>query len=119
MLGLSAEEAGRALKRDPLKTAVSGVSTDTRSLNPGDLFVALRGERFDGHDYVEAALAAEACGAVVEREAWAERRESLGTAAPGPGVSAAIAQGHIYTVDDTQIGSACARRYRQRGQDEH
>ena len=115
MLGLSAEEAGRALKRDPLKTAVSGVSTDTRSLNPGDLFVALRGERFDGHDYVEAALAAEACGAVVEREAWAERRESLGTAAPGPGVSAAIAQGHIYTVDDTLDAlGALAREVRRK-----
>ncbi len=73
MLALTAEEAGRALQSGPLKTAVSGVSTDTRSLKPGDLFVALRGERFDGHDYVEAALAAGACGAVVERRSWAER----------------------------------------------
>jgi UDP-N-acetylmuramoyl-tripeptide--D-alanyl-D-alanine ligase len=32
--------------------SIVGVSTDSRSLRPGDLFVALRGENFDGHDYV-------------------------------------------------------------------
>lgn len=32
------------------------VSTDSRSIGPGTLFVALRGEKFDGHDYVAAAL---------------------------------------------------------------
>jgi UDP-N-acetylmuramoyl-tripeptide--D-alanyl-D-alanine ligase len=41
-------------------------STDTRSLVPGDVFVALRGERFDGHDYVAAALAAGASAVVVD-----------------------------------------------------
>src|SRR6187401_3789119 len=40
-------------------------SIDTRSLQPGDLFVAIRGDRFDGHDFVAAALAAGAAGAVV------------------------------------------------------
>ncbi len=44
------------------------VSTDTRSLAPGQLFVALKGEAFDGHDYLEAARAAGACAAVVERK---------------------------------------------------
>jgi UDP-N-acetylmuramoyl-tripeptide--D-alanyl-D-alanine ligase len=34
---------------------VSGVSTDSRSVQPGELFVALEGERFDGHDFVAAA----------------------------------------------------------------
>ncbi|HHC71407.1 MAG TPA: UDP-N-acetylmuramoyl-tripeptide--D-alanyl-D-alanine ligase [Thiotrichales bacterium] len=43
-----------------------GVSTDSRTLEPGVLFVALRGERFDGHDHVAAAAAAGAVGAVVE-----------------------------------------------------
>ncbi|MEN8670394.1 MAG: Mur ligase domain-containing protein, partial [Ketobacter sp.] len=33
----------------------SRVSTDTRTLQPGDFFVALKGERFDGHEYVELA----------------------------------------------------------------
>jgi UDP-N-acetylmuramoyl-tripeptide--D-alanyl-D-alanine ligase len=41
------------------------VSSDSRSLEPGDLFVALRGERFDGHDYVPSALAQGAAAALV------------------------------------------------------
>jgi UDP-N-acetylmuramoyl-tripeptide--D-alanyl-D-alanine ligase len=45
----------------------SRVTTDTRALAPGDLFVALRGERFDGHDFVAQALAAGAAAALVER----------------------------------------------------
>jgi len=43
------------------------VTTDTRALAPGDLFVALRGERFDGHDFVAQALATGAAAALVER----------------------------------------------------
>ena len=47
--------------------AVLRVHTDTRSLQPGDLFVALRGERFDAHDYLAQAHAAGAVAAVAER----------------------------------------------------
>lgn len=43
------------------------VTTDTRGLTPGDLFVALRGERFDGHDFVAQALTSGAAAALVER----------------------------------------------------
>jgi len=43
-----------------------GYSIDTRTLRPGELFFAIKGERLDGHDYVEAALAAGAVVAVVE-----------------------------------------------------
>lgn len=43
------------------------IDTDTRRLQPGSLFVALRGERFDGHDFLEQARAAGAAGAVVRR----------------------------------------------------
>lgn len=32
--------------------AVSGVSIDSRSINPGDMFIAIRGENFDGHDFI-------------------------------------------------------------------
>ncbi|HLN47510.1 MAG TPA: Mur ligase family protein, partial [Magnetospirillaceae bacterium] len=42
-------------------------STDSRTLRPGETFVALRGENFDGHHYIGAALAAGAAGLVVER----------------------------------------------------
>ncbi len=50
-----------------------GVSTDSRSLAAGELFIALRGENFDGHDYVEAALEGGACAAVVERGYYEDR----------------------------------------------
>jgi UDP-N-acetylmuramoyl-tripeptide--D-alanyl-D-alanine ligase len=42
-----------------------GVSIDTRTLKPGELFVAIRGERFDGAQFVEPAIAAGAAGVVV------------------------------------------------------
>jgi len=45
----------------------SGVSIDTRTLAPGDLFVALVGERGDGHAYIADALAKGAAGALVHR----------------------------------------------------
>ncbi|HEX9730241.1 MAG TPA: UDP-N-acetylmuramoyl-tripeptide--D-alanyl-D-alanine ligase [Gemmatimonadales bacterium] len=49
----------------PAATRHRSIATDTRVLRPGDLFVALAGERFDGHDFLEAARAAGATGAVV------------------------------------------------------
>lgn len=44
-----------------------GVSTDSRALRKGDLFVALRGESFDGHDYLEQVAAAGAAAALVSQ----------------------------------------------------
>ena len=46
------------------------VGTDSRALAPGQLFVALRGEHFDGHDFVDAAAHAGAAAAMVDA-AWA------------------------------------------------
>ncbi|MGZ4830564.1 MAG: UDP-N-acetylmuramoyl-tripeptide--D-alanyl-D-alanine ligase [Candidatus Angelobacter sp.] len=43
-----------------------GYSIDSRTLNPGDLFIAIAGQHFDGHDYVQAALEKGAVGAIVE-----------------------------------------------------
>ena len=48
-------------------TAFDRVHTDTRSLQPGDLFVALRGERFDAHDFLAQARGAGAVAALAER----------------------------------------------------
>jgi UDP-N-acetylmuramoyl-tripeptide--D-alanyl-D-alanine ligase len=45
----------------------TGVSIDTRTLEPGDLFVALKGPKHDGHDHVAAALESGAAAALVER----------------------------------------------------
>jgi UDP-N-acetylmuramoyl-tripeptide--D-alanyl-D-alanine ligase len=52
---------------------VSGVATDTRKIATGDLFVALKGERFDGHDYVMEAARNGAAAALVERSFGDER----------------------------------------------
>jgi len=52
------------------------VTTDTRELRPGDLFVALKGDRFDGHDFVVQALAGGAAAAMVA----SERADALGGA---------------------------------------
>ncbi len=44
------------------------IVTDTRTLRPGDAFLALRGERFDGHDFAEQAVEAGAAALVLDRE---------------------------------------------------
>lgn len=44
-----------------------GVSTDTRHIAPGELFVALKGENFDGHDFVAEAVEREAAGVLVSK----------------------------------------------------
>lgn len=46
----------------------NGVSIDSRRIEPGQLFVALSGERFDGHDFLEQVTAKSAAAALVERE---------------------------------------------------
>jgi len=44
-----------------------GYSIDSRTVQPGELFIAVKGERFDGHDFVEQALSRGAIAAVVEK----------------------------------------------------
>ncbi len=47
------------------KHRIRRISLDTRSLRPGDFFIALRGDRFDGHEFVATALSRGAVGAIV------------------------------------------------------
>lgn len=65
-------EAGRALGVPvEYSDAVPGIrsfSIDTRTLKPGELFIALKGERSDGHAHVPAAYAAGASGVLIDRE---------------------------------------------------
>jgi UDP-N-acetylmuramoyl-tripeptide--D-alanyl-D-alanine ligase len=49
-------------------TRVERISTDSRNVQKGDLFFALKGERFDGHQYVVQAMDAGAVGAVISSE---------------------------------------------------
>jgi len=51
----------------PLDVPVEGVSIDTRTLRPGDLFFAIKGEASDGHDFVARAFEAGAAAAVISR----------------------------------------------------
>ncbi len=64
-LSRAAEVMSASGSFDPAAVA-GGYSIDSRTLQPKDLFFAVRGERLDGHDYVEAALAKDAVAAVVE-----------------------------------------------------
>jgi UDP-N-acetylmuramoyl-tripeptide--D-alanyl-D-alanine ligase len=47
---------------------ITNVCTDTRKLTAGDLFLALRGENFDGHDYVQQAVKSGAKAVIIDRE---------------------------------------------------
>jgi UDP-N-acetylmuramoyl-tripeptide--D-alanyl-D-alanine ligase len=54
-----------------------GIATDSRTVRPGELFVALKGERFDGHDYIELALRRGAVAAVVAADRAGKATGSL------------------------------------------
>ena len=61
-----AQLAGGSLSSGDPNAVVSKVSTDSRTLKPGELFVALRGDNFDAHHFVESVAQAGAAGAIVE-----------------------------------------------------
>lgn len=66
---LKAEPINQFTNRDEIDIAgFDGVSTDSRKINKGDLFFALIGEKFDGHDFLNQAVAAGAAGVVVSRD---------------------------------------------------
>ena len=62
---LAAAVAGRIVSGDP-DQVVGNVVTDSRSLEAGDFFVALRGPRFDGHAFVDDVIARGAMGALID-----------------------------------------------------
>ncbi|GEO81820.1 UDP-N-acetylmuramoyl-tripeptide--D-alanyl-D-alanine ligase [Pararhodospirillum oryzae] len=94
----TASQAAQALGVPPVGAwQASGVSIDTRTLAPGDLFVALPGARSDGHDHVAAALAQGAAAALVSR------------------VPDGVDRKHLLVVPDVQAGlEALARAARAR-----
>src|SRR5699024_2745693 len=59
---------GRLVGGDPSTAVTGSVEFDSRRVQPGGLFLALPGERVDGHDFVTAALDAGAAAALVARE---------------------------------------------------
>jgi UDP-N-acetylmuramoyl-tripeptide--D-alanyl-D-alanine ligase len=64
--GAIAAASGGEVVRGEASTPVGRVSIDSRTLAPGDLFVAIRGERFDGHRFAASALDRGALGVVVD-----------------------------------------------------
>jgi UDP-N-acetylmuramoyl-tripeptide--D-alanyl-D-alanine ligase len=64
-LWTSTEAEAATLGEASLPFTVTGLSIDTRTLKPGDLFVALKGDNRDGHDFVRAAFEARAGAALV------------------------------------------------------
>ena len=51
-----------------LEKSFTGVSTDTRKIKPGELFIPLVGEKYDGHDFIEQAVKNGASGIVISRK---------------------------------------------------
>ena len=66
---------------------LAGVSIDSRTVQPGELFIAIHGPSHDGHDHVAAALAAGAAAGVVARGRFAQYPEEI--------------RGKLFAVDDT------------------
>ncbi len=86
------------MNRDRAKEGLTfeGISTDSRTVEPGQLFLALSGESFDGHDFVSDALARGATGVVASREIHTEESTV------------------IYPVDDTLLALGRLARHRCR-----
>src|SRR5208337_1828593 len=61
-----------------LRATAQGYSIDSRTVQSGELFFAVKGERFDGHDFVEQALSRGAIAAVVEKEKLASYASLFG-----------------------------------------
>lgn len=87
---------GRLLQGNP-KLRVRGVNTDSRQIQAGELFIALKGERFDGHCFVETAAQSGAAAAVV-----------METVAAPPGLTV------IQVADTLAALGAIARAHRRR-----
>jgi UDP-N-acetylmuramoyl-tripeptide--D-alanyl-D-alanine ligase len=114
---------------DPGGPVFTGISTDTRALRGGELFVALRGERFDGHDFLTEARTRGAAGAVVHAGtpavaglrlfAVADTRTALGLLArarrralPASAPVVAITGSSGKTSTKEMVRAALAARYR-------
>jgi UDP-N-acetylmuramoyl-tripeptide--D-alanyl-D-alanine ligase len=86
MMSLAEAAAAMQGRLSGADAGFAGVSTDSRGIGAGELFVAIRGERFDGHDFLEMARSRGAVGALVDAR--------YAAAAPLP----------VIVVDDTRRG---------------
>lgn len=63
VMELAAFISGKLIGKD---TLFNGISTDTRTLAKGDVYIALKGDNFDGHNFIEAAVEKGAAAIIVE-----------------------------------------------------
>lgn len=91
MFGMMEAAKGIGAELIGVDAAVSGVSSDTRKLAENDLFVALRGDRFDGHAFLAQAQAAGVAAVMVDR-AYLAQQERPSLEVP------------MLVVDDTRLG---------------
>lgn len=100
-LGRIAEIVGGRVEGDPETQVTGGVEFDSRTVGPGDLFVAIGGARVDGHDFAERAIEQGAAGVLAFR--------SVGVPAViVPPVSEAERGGNSYATEHDADGSTAA-----------
>ncbi|HEX4044857.1 MAG TPA: UDP-N-acetylmuramoyl-tripeptide--D-alanyl-D-alanine ligase [Gammaproteobacteria bacterium] len=69
MIQLTLAQAATLLDQSTaLQTSFQGISIDTRTLQPGNLFIAIKGEQADGHDFLAEAYQKGAAAAIVDRQ---------------------------------------------------
>lgn len=66
-LGFILNATGGRLEKECFNIKISSVTTDTRKITPGSLFIALKGENFDGHDFIKQAFEKGAYAAISEK----------------------------------------------------
>ena len=88
---VSPKEIRGVTEIQPLTRELTGVSINSRTLNEGNMFISIKGDKFDGHDFLDSALSNGASAVVVSRTWFSENDlnydESIG----------------IYTFVDTQL----------------
>jgi UDP-N-acetylmuramoyl-tripeptide--D-alanyl-D-alanine ligase len=94
MMSLSEAAAAMGARAVGADVRFNGVSTDTRSVGKGQLFVAIRGERYDGHDFLGAAKERGAAAALVDEKHSSPMQERREGAAALP----------LLVADDTRRG---------------
>src|SRR5690242_397247 len=74
----AAHWCGAELEGARAGSVAAGYSIDSRTIASGELFIAIKGERFDGHDFLSDAFARGAVGAIVARDRLASAKKNSG-----------------------------------------